>query len=193
MTSLVTPIPIPSDSPGTLVEERRLWIGNLDIRITEFQLLKILQKYGTIEKFDLLFHKSGPLAGQPRGYGFVTFKSKEDAESMMKELDGKKIGSKHISVKWAHSLEKSDDTKKKIDTTVISVLSVKKEKKISPQVQIKAVEMKLKMMEHSGTEEFNINIPTTSSTSLRQSNCKRSQSTELKSRQIRHKPYLMRE
>ncbi|CAH1388699.1 unnamed protein product [Nezara viridula] len=112
---------------------------------------------------------------------------------MMKDLDGKKIGSKHISVKWAHSLEKVEDTKKKIDATVISVLSVnKKEKKISPQMQIKAIEMKLKMMEHSGSEEFNINIPTTSSASLRQLNCKGSKSTELKSKQIRHQPYSMK-
>lgn len=39
-----------------------------------FQLLKILQQFGEIEKFDMLFHRSGPLFGQPRGYAFVTYK-----------------------------------------------------------------------------------------------------------------------
>lgn len=38
-----------------------------------FQLLKIVQKCGKIEKFDMLFHKSGPQVGQPRGYAFVTY------------------------------------------------------------------------------------------------------------------------
>lgn len=39
-----------------------------------FQLLKIVQQCGPIEKFDVLFHKSGPQCGQPRGYAFVTYK-----------------------------------------------------------------------------------------------------------------------
>lgn len=40
-----------------------------------YQLLKIVQKYGKIEKFDMLFHRSGPLAGYPRGYAFVTYEN----------------------------------------------------------------------------------------------------------------------
>lgn len=39
-----------------------------------YQLLKIVQQCGKIEKFDMLFHKSGPQVGQPRGYAFVTYK-----------------------------------------------------------------------------------------------------------------------
>lgn len=42
-------------------------------RINWFQLLKIVQKCGQIEKFDMIFHKSGPQAGQARGYAFVTY------------------------------------------------------------------------------------------------------------------------
>lgn len=38
-----------------------------------YQLLKIVQQCGRIEKFDMLFHKSGPQVGQPRGYAFVTY------------------------------------------------------------------------------------------------------------------------
>jgi len=32
-----------------------------------------MQKCGAIEKFDMLFHKGGPMVGQSRGYAFVTF------------------------------------------------------------------------------------------------------------------------
>lgn len=71
-----------------------------------FQLLKIVQKFGPIDKFDLLFHKSGPLAGQPRGYAFVTYHNKNDAERLKDTLHGKQLGSKCVTVRWAHSMDK---------------------------------------------------------------------------------------
>lgn len=74
--------------------------------IYRYNLLKLLQKHGKIEKFDMLFHRSGPLAGQPRGYAFVSYTSKETAEKVRELLDGKKIGCKHIAVRWAHSMTK---------------------------------------------------------------------------------------
>lgn len=45
----------------------------LFIGVNWFQLLKIVQKCGPIEKFDMIFHKSGPQAGHARGYAFVTY------------------------------------------------------------------------------------------------------------------------
>jgi hypothetical protein len=42
-----------------------------------FQLLKILQKFGNIEKFDFLYHTKGPSHQhlQPKGFAFVQYKS----------------------------------------------------------------------------------------------------------------------
>lgn len=62
-----------------------------------------MQKHGPIEKFDLLFHRTGPLAGQPRGYAFVTFSNKEDATLAKTNLNNLLVGSKNIVVTWAHS------------------------------------------------------------------------------------------
>lgn len=42
-----------------------------------FHLVKLLEKFGKVKQFDFLFHKSGPLEGQPRGYCFVNFHTKE--------------------------------------------------------------------------------------------------------------------
>lgn len=39
--------------------------------------MKLLEKFGKVKQFDFLFHKSGPLEGQPRGYCFVNFHTKE--------------------------------------------------------------------------------------------------------------------
>lgn len=63
-----------------------------------------MQKHGAIEKFDLLFHRNGPLAGQPRGYAFVTYVNKEDAVRAKEVLNHVLVGQRSIVVTWAHSI-----------------------------------------------------------------------------------------
>ncbi|XP_051168117.1 probable RNA-binding protein 18 [Leptopilina boulardi] len=153
-------IPLPLEPIKTnQIEDRRLWVGNLDLRINEYQLLKLLQKHGTIEKFDLLFHRSGPQAGQPRGYAFVTYKLVKDAECAMEKLHNLRIGSKNIVVRWAHSVSESDMEKPKPKIDIPALAGAKKEdNKISRETAIQAIEAKLKMMRES-PEEFELNKP----------------------------------
>ncbi|KAJ4446900.1 hypothetical protein ANN_13601 [Periplaneta americana] len=75
-----------------------------------YNVLKLVQKHGTIEKFDLLFHRSGPSAGQPRGYAFVTYSSSEDAAKAKDSLDGTLMGCKRVVVRWANSISKVTGT-----------------------------------------------------------------------------------
>ncbi|KAG5323975.1 RBM18 protein, partial [Acromyrmex heyeri] len=83
-------VPLPLEPiKANQVEDRRLWVGNLDLRINEF---------------DLLFHRSGPQAGQPRGYAFVTYKTIQDAIRAKDALHNLKVGAKNIIVRWAHSV-----------------------------------------------------------------------------------------
>nr|XP_049595176.1 probable RNA-binding protein 18 isoform X2 [Syngnathus scovelli] len=81
----------------------RLWIGNIDPKITEYHLVKLLEKFGHVKQFDFLFHKSGPLEGQPRGYCFVNFNTREEAERAIHCLNGKLALSKKLVVRWAHA------------------------------------------------------------------------------------------
>ncbi|XP_039280795.1 probable RNA-binding protein 18 [Nilaparvata lugens] len=154
----VPPEPIEEVKDG----DQRLWIGNLDNRITEYYLLKLLQKYGAIEKFDMLFHRSGPLSGQSRGYAFVTYESRDIAEQVKNYLDGKRLGTKHVAVRWAHNMTK-EDCKKTTELLQISALTGAKssEKKISRSTTIQAIEAKLKTMEHT-PNEFELTGPSTS-------------------------------
>ncbi|ELK08193.1 Putative RNA-binding protein 18 [Pteropus alecto] len=129
-------------SEGSLQEGHRLWIGNLDPKITEYHLLKLLQKFGTVKQFDFLFHKSGALEGQPRGYCFVNFETKQgfftsskhgvrlarclmdtngaekawqdgtEAEQAIQCLNGKLALSKKLVVRWAHAQVKRYDHNK---------------------------------------------------------------------------------
>ncbi|XP_035731876.1 probable RNA-binding protein 18 [Vespa mandarinia] len=153
-------VPLPLEPiKSNQVEDRRLWVGNLDLRINEYQLLKLVQKHGTIEKFDLLFHRSGPQAGQPRGYAFVTYKKIEDAEAAKDALHNLKVGAKNIVVRWAHSVTEPDIEKPKPKIDIPALAGAKKEdKKISRETAIQAIEAKLKLMKES-EEEFELNKP----------------------------------
>ncbi len=56
---------------------RKLFVGNIDFRITELQILKLFRKYGTIKKEEFLWNKSGPNQGRPRGVCFIEYATVE--------------------------------------------------------------------------------------------------------------------
>lgn len=49
---------------------------NFSSRHDRFSILKILQKFGSLKKFDFLYHKSGPDQGKSRGYCFASYDNK---------------------------------------------------------------------------------------------------------------------
>lgn len=57
--------------------ESRLYVGNLDLRISEAALIKMFSSFGKIVAEDFLWHTRGPKRGEPRGYAFVQFSTKE--------------------------------------------------------------------------------------------------------------------
>ncbi|KAM9735642.1 putative RNA-binding protein 18 isoform 1-T1 [Menidia menidia] len=141
----------------------RLWIGNIDPKITEYHLIKLLEKFGTVKQFDFLFHKSGPLEGQPRGYCFVNFSTREEAERAIQCLNGKLALSKKLVVRWAHaqvrrfegfrnektmppSLEPSSSGSGEAGSITTSHLST--------SAKIRAIEAKLQMMEDNPDDNY---------------------------------------
>ncbi|XP_070539289.1 probable RNA-binding protein 18 [Ptychodera flava] len=187
-----------SDSGG----DNRLWIGNLDPRITEYQLLQILKRYGDIKELDFLFHKSGPNQGKPRGYCFVNYTTKEEAEKAMRSLDGKLALSKKLSVCWAqpHSKNSSDNIrggKQKFPVClggqsgqVGSSKVAQAQKGMSADMKIKAIEAKLKSME-GNDDEFTV-FPDVRSNSTELSRTKppnKFTNYGADSVKVRHKPY----
>lgn len=57
--------------------ESRLYVGNLDLKITEAALIKMFSPFGKIVFEDFLWHTRGPKRGSPRGYAFIQFSTKE--------------------------------------------------------------------------------------------------------------------
>ncbi|XP_064649674.1 probable RNA-binding protein 18 [Lineus longissimus] len=139
------PLPLPIDDEDH--DDRRLWVGNLDSRITEFALLKIFQKYGKLEKFDFLYNKTGPDIGKPRGYCFITYEKKEQSQEAMKRLNGKLALSKRLQVRWAHASILEPPPKSKVHILGSNLGSTSKDEAGSSQSKISAIEAKLRLME----------------------------------------------
>ena len=51
------------------------YVINIPHKLTEFQLLKILEKFGPVSQFDFLYNISDTGNRTPRGYCFATFSS----------------------------------------------------------------------------------------------------------------------
>ncbi|XP_052094447.1 probable RNA-binding protein 18 [Mytilus californianus] len=138
-----TPVPVPEDPAGNIKDDCRLWIGNLDTRLTEYTLLKLLQKFGELKRFDFLLHKLGPEKGKPRGYCFVSYENRKDAEKAKRNMHGKLALSKKLVVKWAHAETESEQQEIKVPCGISTG---------STDSQIRAIEDKLRKMEESSSD-----------------------------------------
>ncbi|XP_068609425.1 probable RNA-binding protein 18 [Brachionichthys hirsutus] len=142
-------------------EGNRLWIGNIDPKITEYHLVKLLEKFGNVKQFDFLFHKSGPLEGQPRGYCFVNFNTREEAERAIQCLNGKLALSKKLVVRWAHAQRFEGFRNEKTMPSSLepscsgaiedgSITS----NHLSTSAKIRAIEAKLQMMDENPDDDY---------------------------------------
>ncbi|KAI4816718.1 probable RNA-binding protein 18 isoform X3 [Pseudochaenichthys georgianus] len=141
----------------------RLWIGNIDPKITEYHLVKLLEKFGHVKQFDFLFHKSGPLEGQPRGYCFVNFNTREEAERAIQCLNGKLALSKKLVVRWAHAQVRRFEGFRN-DKTVPQSLEPSSSggaddgpvsaNHLSTSAKIRAIEAKLQMMDENPEDDY---------------------------------------
>ncbi|EDV25530.1 uncharacterized protein TRIADDRAFT_55715 [Trichoplax adhaerens] len=79
----------------------RLFIGNMDRRLTDADILKLTSKYGKIKAVSERIPKTGPKKGRRLNYCFVDYESEEAADKARISLNGKIIGFKILQVRWA--------------------------------------------------------------------------------------------
>ncbi|KAJ0968928.1 hypothetical protein J5N97_021805 [Dioscorea zingiberensis] len=80
--TFMSKIPIPTESLdcGITMDDKcetRLYVGNLDKRITESNVIKMFTPFGKIISEEFLWHTRGPKRGEPRGYVFIQYSTKE--------------------------------------------------------------------------------------------------------------------
>lgn len=82
------------------MKEHKLFVGNLDARVREFDVLRLCEPFGKIVREQFLWHESGPRKGQPRGFCFVEFSTRKEAEDARRELDGRSLLGRPLTVRF---------------------------------------------------------------------------------------------
>ncbi|KAL0452470.1 UNVERIFIED_CONTAM: putative RNA-binding protein 18 [Sesamum latifolium] len=129
--------------------ESRLYIGNLDLRITEAALIKMFSPFGKIISEDFLWHTRGPKRGEPRGYAFVQFSSKEEAIRAKEKMHGRMACGRPLVVRLAsekYQVEGLSNSSRSVEGSR-SGLSGGGCGQISRSAKIAAIKNKLKAMD----------------------------------------------
>lgn len=75
---------------------KHVYVGNLSLATTPETLRNAFSKDGrTVSKIALV---TNPKTGRPRGFGFVEMQSEEEAQAVIRELDGTLLDGRPIKV-----------------------------------------------------------------------------------------------
>ncbi|KAL5521231.1 hypothetical protein ACEPAG_9154 [Sanghuangporus baumii] len=154
--------PVSNDpAPARELSKNRLYVGNLHPSVDEYTFVQLFKKFGTISKFDFLFHKSGPSKGKPRGYAFVEYKDKEDALKALVNAHDKIVHGRKLVVTYANQAPVYDTPffsgsgkHRRTEVQRPTALSLIKSstRPVKTKDRIAALEAKLRQMEqHSST------------------------------------------
>ena len=80
----------------------KLFVGNLDFKVTENDLHDAFAAHGTVVEATVVTDR---VTGRPRGFGFVTMSSPEEAQKAIDALNGKELGGRALSVNIARPRE----------------------------------------------------------------------------------------
>ncbi|KAL3521559.1 hypothetical protein ACH5RR_019708 [Cinchona calisaya] len=130
--------------------ESRLYIGNLDLRITEASLIKMFSPFGKIVSEDFMWHTRGPKRGEPRGYAFVQFNTKEEAKLAKEKMHGKLVCCRPLVVRLASEknlMEAANNSNSAIAEASKSSLTGSCSGQVNRSAKIAAIKKKLKAME----------------------------------------------
>jgi RNA recognition motif-containing protein len=76
---------------------KRIYVGNLPYRMTEDDLRRIFEEYGTVLSVNLVNDRE---TGQPRGFGFVEMEDAE-ADAAVEAVNNTMVGGRSIKVNEA--------------------------------------------------------------------------------------------
>ncbi|XP_077233077.1 RNA-binding protein-like RNA recognition motif protein [Tasmannia lanceolata] len=129
--------------------ETRLYVGNLDQRITESHLIKMFSPFGKIVSEDFLWHTRGPRCGEPRGFAFIQFSSREEAQLAKEKMDGRFACGRPLVVRLASEkyLIETPNAPTAIGEAKKSMVSSCPSGQMSRSAKIAAIKNKLKSME----------------------------------------------
>ena len=80
----------------------KLFVGNLSFNTTENDLQDAFAAHGTVTETNLMMDR---MTNRPRGFGFVTMSSAEEAQKAIEALNGKEMDGRALTVNVAKPRE----------------------------------------------------------------------------------------
>ncbi|HEY5744021.1 MAG TPA: RNA-binding protein [Terrimicrobiaceae bacterium] len=80
----------------------KLYVGNLSFQTTEGALEELFTQFGTVTEAMLVMDK---MTQRPRGFGFVTMGSSDEAQKAIEALNGKNVDGRNLIVNEARPRE----------------------------------------------------------------------------------------
>lgn len=80
----------------------KIFVGNLSFNITENDLQDMFAAHGSVVETNLMMDR---LSGRPRGFGFVTMSTEQEAEAAINALNGKTVDGRALTVNVARPRE----------------------------------------------------------------------------------------
>jgi RNA recognition motif-containing protein len=84
------------------MSNNKLFVGNLSFNITENDLQDAFAAHGTVLEANLMMDR---MSGRPRGFGFVTMSTPEEAQAAINALNGASIDGRALTVNVAKPRE----------------------------------------------------------------------------------------
>src|SRR5439155_22946208 len=80
----------------------KLFVGNLSFNTTENDLQDAFAAHGTVVETNLMMDR---MSGRPRGFGFVTMSTPEEAQKAIEALNGAELDGRALTVNIARPRE----------------------------------------------------------------------------------------
>ena|SRR3989344_3050134 len=80
----------------------KVYVGNLPFTVDDEKLREIFSPFGDIEEVQVIKDK---FSGRSKGFGFVTFTNKEDAEKAIAKLNDKEVEGRNLKVNEAKPMD----------------------------------------------------------------------------------------
>ena len=80
----------------------KLFVGNLSFNTTENDLHDAFAAHGTVVEANLMVDR---VSGRPRGFGFVTMGSPEEAQKAIEAMNGASVDGRNLTVNIARPKE----------------------------------------------------------------------------------------
>ena len=80
----------------------KLFVGNLSFNVTENDLQDMFAEHGSVTEANLMTDR---MTGRPRGFGFVTMSSAQEADAAVNALNGKEVDGRALTVNIARPRE----------------------------------------------------------------------------------------